>query len=85
MKHFQPSVQRVMLTQLADIYPNTVPQSKLQGDFPEEVFDFNLFYLWDHGMIFWHDADIGDDRAQRRVRITAKGVDHLRRASPLSD
>lgn len=80
MKHFQPSVQDVLLRRLVNSYPNLTPQTELQGDFPDPVFDFNLFCLWDHGLIRWWDKDIGDDRTQRQVRITAKGIDQLRLA-----
>jgi len=71
-------MQLDVLTDLADIYPNMLRQSEMEADFTGQLerFDFNLFYMWDKKWVIWW-SDPVDEVRDRKIRITAQGIDHL--------
>lgn len=74
LEDFDNEQQLKILQSLAEDFPYLMPEDKLLEYCSEkpESFLFNLFYLWDHKMVYC----VGDPSA-RDIRITAKGIDYL--------
>lgn len=72
-----------ILKRLADKFPQVIYETKIneaEGMTLEEL-EANMFYLWDHNLIMWWKVYVDDDpdlgESDKKIRITAKGIDWL--------
>lgn len=79
------AVQRLILNELAEIYPYRVETDALEARIGPEPYGYNLSYLIEHGLVDSQSIDYMDGGMDfHPPKITAKGLDFLQDDGGLS-
>jgi hypothetical protein len=78
MEHLNRDVQRTMLRELSELYPQSADMRRSFSDIDSRQVQYNLFYLQEHGLVALTTRKMLDGTVPiYAATITARGIDFI--------